>query len=275
MAVPDHHAELAQLRCELVALRAKVERPWRFRRLLSLAVVVAIVVLLPLTTLAAPRFTDLDPAQNTGHNPDIELIAGYGITRGCTSPTTYCPKQYVTREQMGSFLARMLGLGGHAPVVNANTLGGYAAADLVRVQGVVGPGVYDPVSSNPTPIEDTYALDLTKPVAQQKMQPIAAVTITAPSGGYLLVIGQFQTTSSGGTIRGVVLHESATNTLSPGISCTADTCSLSPNALFPVAAGQHTVEMRVVKYPAVPADVGNVGLNVVFIPFNGAGVVGP
>ena len=45
---------------------------------------------------------------------DIEWDYANGITTGCTA-TTYCPDDVVTREQMASFLARALKLGGTAP----------------------------------------------------------------------------------------------------------------------------------------------------------------
>jgi hypothetical protein len=39
------------------------------------------------------------------HEPDINRIAGAGITLGC-APALFCPEQPVTREQMASFLVR-------------------------------------------------------------------------------------------------------------------------------------------------------------------------
>ena len=43
------------------------------------------------------------------HEPNIEIIAAQAITQGCGG-TLYCPADLVTRGQMASFLARMLGL---------------------------------------------------------------------------------------------------------------------------------------------------------------------
>jgi hypothetical protein len=43
------------------------------------------------------------------HQPAINAMAGAGITTGC-GPRLFCPKQYVSREEMASFLARALGL---------------------------------------------------------------------------------------------------------------------------------------------------------------------
>jgi hypothetical protein len=62
--------------------------------------------LVPLALLAAGPLTDLDP--NSPHNGNIAAIQAAGIIRGCDPPvfTQYCPKNFVTREEMASFLAR-------------------------------------------------------------------------------------------------------------------------------------------------------------------------
>lgn len=54
------------------------------------------------------RFTDDD---GNFHEPNIELIAGLGITLGCNPPTNdnYCPSAPVTRAEMSAFLIRALG----------------------------------------------------------------------------------------------------------------------------------------------------------------------
>ncbi|MGH2446449.1 MAG: PQQ-dependent sugar dehydrogenase [Candidatus Limnocylindria bacterium] len=67
---------------------------------------------LGLTAGATPdRFTDI---AGSGHRGDINRLATAGITAGCTA-TRFCPSARVTREQMASFLARALELGGSAP----------------------------------------------------------------------------------------------------------------------------------------------------------------
>jgi hypothetical protein len=50
------------------------------------------------------RFTD---DNGTFHENDINALAAAGITTGCT-PTTYCPKGVVSRQEMASFLVRAL-----------------------------------------------------------------------------------------------------------------------------------------------------------------------
>ena len=46
------------------------------------------------------------------HEPNIEVIAAAGITRGCNPPYNdeYCPRDSVTRGQMAAFIVRLLGL---------------------------------------------------------------------------------------------------------------------------------------------------------------------
>ena len=41
------------------------------------------------------------------HEDDINALRASGITGGCTA-TTYCPNQFITREQMAAFLYRAL-----------------------------------------------------------------------------------------------------------------------------------------------------------------------
>lgn len=54
-------------------------------------------------------FTDLGTSVHAG---DINAIAAAGITTGCNPPAndSFCPYQFVTREQMATFLSRALGL---------------------------------------------------------------------------------------------------------------------------------------------------------------------
>src|SRR5690348_12136449 len=125
---------LARLEREITALRGELARvsPRQARRatraganlgrrLIAPLCLPLFVALVPLGLLAAGPFTDLDPA--SPHNGNIAAIQAAGITKGCDSPdfTQYCPKDYVTREEMASFLARTAGLGGNPPVANAKT----------------------------------------------------------------------------------------------------------------------------------------------------------
>jgi len=69
----------------------------------TLAALVGALVATPIAVYASHQFTDV-PNTNPFH-ADITWLADAGITKGC-SPTEYCPKDNVTREQMAAFLKR-------------------------------------------------------------------------------------------------------------------------------------------------------------------------
>ena len=102
------------------------------RRLGVVAAVAALLVAVPVVVLAQ-SFTDVPPT-NTFYN-DIEAVKAAGVTSGCTA-TTYCPKAYVTREQMAAFLNRLGALSASKPpVVNADRLDGYDSSQFARSDG--------------------------------------------------------------------------------------------------------------------------------------------
>jgi hypothetical protein len=100
------------------------------RRLPLVAVALAAAVAFPLGVIASHQFSDV-PNTNTFH-ADIDAIADAGVTTGC-APGKYCPKDFVTREQMAAFLNRLGALGpGKTPVVNADLVDGLNSTQLVR-----------------------------------------------------------------------------------------------------------------------------------------------
>lgn len=115
--------ELARLRARLDAHEAEIARLKRRRRLPSrlipIILTACLVALIPLATLAANPFNDLN--FGSVHNANIDLIYNAGITTGCDPGSAYCPSGNVTREEMASFLARTAGLGTNPPVANAKT----------------------------------------------------------------------------------------------------------------------------------------------------------
>jgi hypothetical protein len=107
--------DLALLRAELAAQRtmiALLQRRRLPRRALPLALAALLVALIPLATLAATPFTDLTGGP---HDGNIDAIYAAGIAKGCDPPAyvNYCPTANVTREEMASFPARTVGLGGN------------------------------------------------------------------------------------------------------------------------------------------------------------------
>jgi hypothetical protein len=100
------------------------------RRLPTIAIVLSVAIAFPLGVIASHQFTDV-PTSNTFHD-DIDAIADVGVTTGC-AVGKYCPKDFVTREQMAAFLNRLGALGpGKTPVVNADKLDGLTSSQLAR-----------------------------------------------------------------------------------------------------------------------------------------------
>ena len=105
-------------------------RPKSQVRLAIGSVALGAVVAFPLGVIASHQFTDV-PASSTYHD-DIAAIKDAGVTTGCAL-NLYCPKDFVTREQMAAFLNRLGALGpGKTPVVNATKLDGKDSTDYLQ-----------------------------------------------------------------------------------------------------------------------------------------------
>ena len=108
------------------------------RRLPLLAIALTAAVAFPLGVVASHQFTDV-PNTNSFH-ADIDALADAGVTTGCAAGK-YCPKDFVTREQMAAFLNRLGALGpGKSPVVNADKVDGLNSTQFAR-SDVNTPGV--------------------------------------------------------------------------------------------------------------------------------------
>jgi hypothetical protein len=276
MADEHTRAELARLRAELADLRATVSaqqatvaalRPGphprrRPRRALPLALAALLVALVPLATLAA-GFTDLNPG--SPHNGNIAAIAAAGITTGCNPPdyTQYCPNDYVTREQMASFLARTAGLGGNPPVANArnaDTVGGYAASALGRV------------AFSSTRLTDAFPAYSVTDLVQ------VTLTIPGPAPQSVVVDGSFRVfgQASGGYL-GTDLrqddHQLVGGSTYPYLTNNSDTgINASASWVFVAAPGTHTYTLSAIAFgTAGPLKPGGTRLIATTHPFGGDG----
>jgi len=136
------------------------------RRLVLVTAVVAALIAFPMGALAVATFGDVP--EGASYFNDIEALAATGVTTGCGGGN-YCPKDFVTREQMAAFMNRLGALQeGKTPVVNAAELGGFRAQDLSRVAFNSSSTLLDGDAAS------TAALH---------------ATIDAPSSGYLTVVG--------------------------------------------------------------------------------------
>jgi hypothetical protein len=97
-------------------------RQYITRRVGILLATVALALGVPLAVFASHDFTDV-PNSNLFH-ADISALVDSGVTTGCGGGR-YCPKAFVTREQMAAFMNRLGALApGKTPVVNAAELQG-------------------------------------------------------------------------------------------------------------------------------------------------------
>ena len=71
------------------------------------AAIAVIVMMVPLASYAADRFTDV-PDSNVFHD-DITWLADAGVTLGCNPPANdeFCPTDNVRRETMAAFMRRL------------------------------------------------------------------------------------------------------------------------------------------------------------------------
>jgi len=205
MADDTTRAELDQLRAQLAAQQEQVaalrravgaSNARRFprlpRRFLPFALVALLLVLTPLSLLAANPFTDLQ--SGSVHNANIDLIYNAGITTGCVPNAQYCPTDNVMRQEMASFLARTAGLGTNPPVVNAKTLNGVPAANYVQtgsnatlasltVTGTINTEFSSGTTNRATPIAYAYVS-----AAGAKISGTPNVTVTPVGTHYEITI---------------------------------------------------------------------------------------
>ena len=262
-------AELTLLRAEVRQQRRVNRRAATRRRLLPLALVVALVTLLPLSVvMAGPTFSDLAGAGEV-HRGNIQALGDAGITTGLPDPNNasarlYDPKGLVTREEMASFLARTAGLGGNPAVANAATVGGFPANTLSRISAAstVGP--------------------FTLTAAPQILQ---TVPLAAPAPGYAYVTGAAVFYASGATnamasTRVRMVNGGASHPLYGVIGtipATALEQSLAPTWVFRVPqAGPQSFVIEALIDPASTGSVivANVALNVLYVPFASDGASG-
>ena len=89
---------------------------------------------LDLIPVPGDRFADVSGT----HEPNINAIAGAGITLGCNpAGTLYCPNDLVTRAQMASFLVRGLGL----PPVAGNRFTDVSGTHTANINALAEAGV--------------------------------------------------------------------------------------------------------------------------------------
>lgn len=230
----------------------------RFTRGILLPTVVAIALLLiPAVALGAGVFEDV-PEGHT-FEADIEWLASTGVTRGCNPPDNdqYCPEASVTRGQMAAFMHRL-----SDNVVDAATVDGFDAADIVSVHGVTA-GEWD----------DFFAVG---------MMSILSDTIEVPVDGYLHITGSVSAgddntmAGAGALVVAVAVDDTTVTTEAPvwftectsGPNCGDDTVTLT--AVVPVTAGSHDVDLMAIEN-GYGSFLHGRSISTIFTPFGSAG----
>lgn len=135
--VEQQQREIAELRARQA--RALPHLPFfrqvsRHRRLALAVSVTLAIAALPILVLAA-EFTDVPPS--SPYHADVTAISNAGVTAGCGGGN-YCPKDFVTREQMAAFMNRLGALSpGKMPVVDATKLDGIDSTGFLRSGAIV------------------------------------------------------------------------------------------------------------------------------------------
>ncbi len=223
---------------------------------------------------------DLNPG--SGHNANINAIADAGITLGCSDTTHYCPNDFVTREQMASFLARTAGLGSNAPIANAKTAQTanklatnptgaktFAANELSRVAFA---GVTDGTT-------------ITFNAGLNNFQPLTSLSIIAPQAGYVLVTSAATpyTTGTSGcpcSTGARIRHDTGNTaifsnnvTLANAAASIVSNGTVSSTWVFPVNAGANTFSLEGSVFSGTATiNFNRYRLTALFVPFSGTGV---
>jgi hypothetical protein len=295
------YARLAAQDAEITRLRYRRRLP---RRALPLLLAVLLVALVPLATLAANPFVDLVPG--SVHNANIDAIYNAGITTGCDPHVAYCPTDFVTRQEMASFLARTAGVGGNPPVANARTaidastalnagtaqnalalgdqpasayqLAGQPIANAVNAQSAgnantVG-GFAPSALVRVARADDGTGGGFVRAVGTGGFQTFVTLTITAPQAGFILVNGQayVQHSAAGTSIIYTRLRNTGNN--QTGVRSTTympfQGEMVGLTWVFPVAAGPQTFVLEAQALDTNWA-LGNAVLTGLYIPFGSTG----
>ena len=199
-------------------------------RRLAIGAIATAALAFPLGVVASHQFTDV-PNTNTFH-ADIDALADAGVTTGC-GPGIYCPKDFVTREQMAAFLNRLGALGpGKAPVVNAAKVDGLDSTSFSRLAYGIATSTVSITYPGPT----TYG----------------TLQLTAPMAGYVVVDSSItvfnQTCSSWCDVYAVVRHvETGDASVEAREFIYGTHASLSTTSVFDVEAGVNTFRIELTR----------------------------
>ncbi len=103
----------------------------------ALVLLVLAVLAIPATALATHVF--LDVSDQSVHFPGIQFMKNSGVSVGCQDGSVYCPDDFVTRAQMGTFMYRLSGNDPATdPSVNADAVDGVDGPLFASIAGGSG-----------------------------------------------------------------------------------------------------------------------------------------
>ncbi len=105
----------------------------------ALVLLVLAVLAIPATAYATHVFADV--SDSSVHAEGIEFMKDSGVSIGCQDGTVYCPHDFVTRAQMGTFMYRLSGNDpATAPSVVASGLDGLLFQSVTSNGNLYGKG---------------------------------------------------------------------------------------------------------------------------------------
>ncbi len=203
------------------------------------------LVAVPIAVYAGHQFGDV-PNSNPFHD-DIAWLADAQVTLGCGGGQ-YCPKDFVTREQMAAFMRRLA----ENEVVDAGEVGGLVPAQLV-------PRIEESFS--------TLSQDFGDPATT-----LATVTLEAPTDGTVFI--QFSVQAGAVTGQGRAWVEPGTSDCSFGTErVTADATISQARQTYirwsnvEVAEGTHSYQLcGLLSASAFTVQTSGAGIAAIFTP---------
>jgi hypothetical protein len=282
------YARLAAQDAEIARLRHRRRLP---RRALPLLLAVLLVALVPLAALAANPFIDLVPG--SVHNANIDAIYNAGITTGCDPHVAYCPTDFVTRQEMASFLARTAGVGGNPPVANARTAVDASTALNAATAQLAGQPIANAVNAqsagNASTVGGLAPNGLVRVAREARSESVPLGTtpttvlelqIVTPGAGFVLVTGVTNLRSFAAVEEGqVTLRDAGGAQVSPvsfaALGSTVGRAVLQPVAVtwvFTVpAAGPATYLLQAQRFAGTSMDALSTTMTALYIPFGASG----
>lgn len=224
------------------------------RRYTVVALAVAVLAI-PLAAYAGSVFEDVD--DNNPHINGITFMKDSGVSIGCDGDNNYCPNDFVTRAQMGTFMYRLSGNDPLTdPSVNADKVDDLHANELIRV---------------------AFDSETDDALTGVTLGDALTVEIVAPTAGFLVVTASADVYGTADDfltcsiwVDGDQLAESNRALELDPPDAGEQNCAT--NAVYTtVFGGDHVVDFYFAGLESATTTVDEASMHVLFIPFNGTG----